>query len=516
MAYDHIIVGGGTAGVVLATRLTEDPGRSVLMIEAGPDYPDVDTMPDDVKGGNDPWNSAFQGGHSWGYAARATRYRDPFPLPAGKVVGGSSSINGQVFLRGVPADYDEWAEAGNDQWSFEGVLPYFNRSEHDLDFGDGEFHGDGGPIPVRRIPKENLPPNASAFWDACLAEGLPETLDANHPDSVGVGPRPLNNRDRMRMSTALTYLPLARGRANLTIMDNARVTRIVFDGQRAVGVEVDRDGETERIEGGETIVSAGAFNSPQLLMLSGMGPADHLTCFGFEVVHDLPGVGENLQDHPSVYLLYRATIDAVDEDTPPSQAGLRFRMGDSPHENDMQITPTLRTSEHRPHGYTLEDFVPYAGFTVGLQKPMSTGRLRLASADPVGQPAMNFNYLSKPSDLQRLRDAVRFAARLTQRSEFGPILLERIHPTDDALADDEALDRWLLENVATQLHSCGTCKMGPASDPMAVVDQHCRVHGVEGLRVVDASIMPSVIRANTNATVIMAAEKIADDIRNGF
>jgi choline dehydrogenase len=447
-------------------------------------------------------------------------------VPRGKVTGGSSAINSSAFYRGLPEDFDAWASVGNDQWSFEKVLPYFRKIETDVDRHD-DYHGADGPIFVHHSKKEQWHPTQVAFYNACRAQGFAETDDHNNPGSQGVGPAISNNHNRVRFSTALGYLSQTRHRLNLTIRPNCTVQRILLNGRQATGVAVESGGQNFMMEGDQIILCAGAVGTPQLLMLSGIGPAGQLSSLGIPVVVDLPGVGQNLRDHPKLYVIWRVK-DGYPVEARPARSGVALRF--TAHGSDLRcdlsismgafVTRRITASESASLTETSDETSGDLSdrrveMMTGLLLPLSSGELRLTANDVNVQPSLDYNYLADPFDRERLRAAVRLCVRLAEQDQLKDLIGERIEPTDADLASDQTLDQWMLREAHTFSHISCTCKMGPASDPMAVVDQYGKVYGTEGLRIVDASIMPDLVRAPINPTVLMMGERIADLILQG-
>jgi choline dehydrogenase len=521
--YDYIIVGAGSAGCVLAARLSEDPDVKVLLVEAGQaDTYDNIHIPLGVTALS---HCAVDWDYSTGCEPNCDGRR--IYLPRGRTLGGSSSTNAMVYIRGNRADYDGWRDAGCAGWSFDDLLPYFKRSE-DNERGASELHGAGGPLAVSEGRSRN--PMMDAFVDAGEQAGLARNEDFNGPEQDGVGYYQLTQRDGRRCSAAVAYLHPAMERPNLTVETNIQVERVVFDGMRAVGVEGTRLGEALRFEvEREVILSGGAYNSPQLLMLSGIGEAEHLAARLIEPILERPAVGRNLQDHVNVWGLWRssepvslatamapesidANIAAFEErGTGPltsnvAEAGAFARTMAGTDAPDVQLhaIPAI-LSEDPPFG--LADH----GFSLGvcLLTPTSTGRIYLSGPEPTAKPLIYHNYFGTEEDMERMEAGVELVLEICGQPALAPYCAEAEQLP--ASRSKEDMRAYIRRHAQTLYHPVGTCAMGAGED--AVVDLELRVRGVEGLRVVDASVMPTVPRGNTNAPTIALAERAADLIR---
>ncbi len=530
-SYDYVIIGAGSAGCVLANRLSADPERSVLLLEAGgEDRNPLFRLPMLM-------GKLFHSGiYNWRY------HTEPVPglgdrslyWPRGKVLGGSSTINGMIYVRGNRHDYDRWAQLGLAGWSFDEVLPAFRRSEGHVE-RDGSCHGTGGELTVCRARGTN------SLFDVFVAAGRqaghPVNDDFNGPEQMGFGRYDFTIRNGKRCSASTAFLRPVRHRRNLAVATGCLVRRIVVESGRATGIEIVNGNQTRTVPARrEVVLSAGAVNSPQILMLSGIGPAEELGRHGIEVVHELPGVGRNLQDHVDCVLSYACTKPITlyrdlraDRLIPSVIAGMLFGRGIAttfPYEAgaflksredllapDIQVhfmpalektanlhfpSPFRKVPNHAAHGFTLR---------VGPVNPDSRGTIRLRSRDPAAPPLIQPNYLESDSDCRTMIAGIRLVRSVIAQPAFDPFRGRELAP-GDAVQSEAQLTRWLRDNAMTTFHPVGTCRMG--TDPMAVVNARLAVHGIAGLRIADASVMPVITSGNTNAPAIMIGEKAAE------
>jgi len=519
--YDYIIIGAGSAGCTIANRLAEDHSLLILVIEAGP--PDSSfklRMPAGFAalGEQSPYN--------WRYETTPQKHCNDRRMywPRGKTLGGSSSINAMLYVRGHASDYDHWRQLDNFGWGYDDVLPFFKKAENN-ERGADDFHGVGGPLNVAD-QADPLKIN-EAFLQACEQAGHKRTPDFNGADQEGVGYYQVTQRNQERWSTASAYLRPAveRNKTNVHVITNALVERIILDGTRAMAVRYLLDGRDEvALCRGEIVLAGGAVNSPQLLMVSGIGPADHLKSVGIKPLHDLPGVGGNLQDHLDASLLQfcktRDTYDTANKlvslyrywkhkkgpgTSPIAESGgfLSTRPGLDAPDIQLHFLPALVVD----HGRTMMKRNGYSLHVCTL-RPQSTGTIRLRSSDPKEHPLIDANYLAERRDLDTLIAGVKMGREILAQSGLDPYRADEFQP-GAAVRTDAEIEQWIRAKCETIYHPVGTCQMGPDNDPRAVVYHRCRVRGLQGLRVVDASIMPTLVGGNTNAPTIMIAERVA-------
>ncbi len=502
--YDVLIVGAGSAGCAIAARASENPRLRVALVEAGPDYPLLADTPDDLVNSH---NNSYTA-HDWGFEYEPVQgRRDRFPR--GRVVGGSSAVNTTIALRGMPEDYDEWADAGNDGWAWQDVLPAFKRLERDLDFGAADYHGDAGPITIRRYPVASMEPSQQAFLQTAEQLDYPVCEDANEPWGWGAGPHPMNKLDRLRISGAVGYLAPARIRPNLDVLAERVVIRLTFQGGRCNGVEVQRrDGRHEQLAARLVVLSGGALMTPCILLRSGIGARDEVAALGVDLVRELPGVGKNLSDHPALAVVCEVKDPSlVNFDAPIIQTILRYTAPGSDKRNDLQIEQISFSG--RRGGPPLFAIAPVLEYQYGR------GQLTLNSADPSAAPAVANRFCEDTRDLDRLAGCVMDTLRFAETGALAA-MIDGVRFPDPAKGQTLEDIRNLCRKFAgSGYHPCGTAKMGPAEDPLAVVDARGRCHGVDGLVVADASIMPSVPRANTNLTCFMIGEQVGEWLRTG-